>query len=167
MGEKLRRRADSFDVLQETFATAVRIFDRFEMRNEASMINWLSKLAERSITDMAEKESAQKRNSDREVPLNRRGSDSSTSALGFEIEADFAVPLDRLIRDEEKELLDDCIQELEEKYREIILLRNYLGMNFGEIAAECNRPSEGAARMMHAKAMRDLTRLVESKSATP
>ena len=45
----------------------------------------------------------------------------------------------------------------------MILLRNYLGLSFQEICDETHRPSEGAARVMHARAMRYLTRLVKGE----
>ena len=47
MGPKLREKLESVDILQEVFRTAFEGFERFEMRDEASFINWLSKIAAR------------------------------------------------------------------------------------------------------------------------
>jgi DNA-directed RNA polymerase specialized sigma24 family protein len=49
LGSRLRESVDSGDILQETFLAAVRSIENFEMREEASLINWLSRLAERQI----------------------------------------------------------------------------------------------------------------------
>lgn len=160
LGQKLRRRVDSMDILQDTFATAVRKFDKFEMRNDASFINWLSKLAENTIHDNAERHSAKMRDPDREVGLQVK-QDGQTTELS--IDAGFAVPLDQMVRNEEQDILDECIEALPERYRECIVLRNYVGMSFREIAEETGRPTEGAARMMHAKAMAELVEAVEAK----
>jgi RNA polymerase sigma-70 factor (ECF subfamily) len=163
MGPRLRRRMESRDLLQATFEKAVRRFNVFEMRNEASLINWLAKLAERTISEAVKREGSIKRNPDREVPLQDQRSLTSTRSLELDLQAPPAVPLDKVIRDEEEELVEGCLEELPERYRELILLRNFTGLSFEEIGKETGRPSEGATRMMHAKAMRELVARVREK----
>ena len=60
--------------------------------------------------------------------------------------------------------MEECLAELPDHYRELLVLRNYLGMPFQEIAEETGRPTEGAARMMHAKAMIELAKLVKGRT---
>lgn len=166
MGPKLRVRLESGDILQDAFAAAIRRFRSFEMRNEASFINWLSKIAESAIHDAADKVSAKKRDPDREMALDAT-TDGETFSLGTVFETDFAIPVDQAVRNEERDLLDACIESLAPQYRECILLRNYVGLSFREIAEQTDRPSEAAARMMHAKAMAELVDLVRRRGGGP
>ena len=164
MGERVRQGLDSGDILQETFLAAVRSFDRFEMRDEASLINWLSRIAQRRILNAAEKQGAQKRCNEGVVPLDGGRDEDAPAAAEYGPAADTLVPLDKAIRSEETSMVEECIAELDEHYRELILLRNYMGMSFTLIAQETRRPTEGAARMMHAKAMIELARHVRDRS---
>lgn len=145
MHAALRVRLDSVDVLQDTILAAFKGFDAFEMRDEASFINWLSRIAENTIADSVDRLHTQKRDPGREVAV-----DAS------ELSAGPLVPLDVLVRGEEEARLAAAIASLPDEYRECIVLRNYVGASFAAIAEQSERPSEGAARMMHAQAMRRL-----------
>jgi len=160
MGAKLRLRVESGDIVQQAFAVAVRKFDRFEMRSEASLINWLSKLAERKITDEVDKLNADKRAIDKEVPLDSGTGDGGTSDFDRQIADTATGPVGKLMRSEDQELLERCIRGLDEQYRRLIELRDYIGYSWAEIAELTGRPSEAAARMMHATATMELAKLV-------
>jgi len=54
LGARLRQHLESGDILNQTFAKAFQKFDHFEMRDEASLIHWLSKIAEGQIRDAAD-----------------------------------------------------------------------------------------------------------------
>ncbi|MBL8895988.1 MAG: sigma-70 family RNA polymerase sigma factor [Planctomycetes bacterium] len=160
MGTRLRWRQESADLLQDTFAEAIRAFDRFEMRDESSFLNWLARIAEHSVTRAAAHDRAQKRDVGREIAMDAQPLGGGSAD---DLPAAWMVPLDRMIREEEERLLESCIAALPEHYREVIILRNALGLSFAEIAQETERPSEGAARMMHAKSMAELVRLVDAR----
>jgi RNA polymerase sigma-70 factor (ECF subfamily) len=161
LGRRLREVCDSGDILQDTFAAAVKAFDGFEVRDEASLIHWLSRLAERQIIAQADYHGAAKRDQGRRVPLEVQGpGDDTAFAVAFPDEA--TRPLDRLARGEEAERVEECLAELPELQRDLILLRNYAGMSWEAIAAETDRPSPAAARMMHARALVELGKLVRA-----
>jgi RNA polymerase sigma-70 factor (ECF subfamily) len=160
MGARLRRSLESRDVLQETFAKAVRLFERFEMRDEGALINWLARIAEHELMNAADHFGAQKRSVEREVELDQAGVSSAVPAPAE------AEPLAGLIESEETQLVEQCLARLPEHYRELILLRNYAGLAFAEIARETGRPSENAARMMYVQALVEITRLVRAASRT-
>jgi RNA polymerase sigma-70 factor (ECF subfamily) len=164
LGRKLRGALDSGDILQETFTQAVQAFDGFEMRDEASLIHWLSKLAERQIIAAADYHGAKKRDKGREVRLQGGGS-QNTSSLGGEIglASDVTAPLDKLSEHEQMEIVENCIRELPEEYRELIILRDYAGGSWEYIAEQVGRPSPSAARMMHARALIELGKLVKDQ----
>ena len=63
----LRSMLDSSDILQETFAQAVKGFDKFELRDKASVINWLSKIAQHKIFEGVDYHSAKKRDARQQV----------------------------------------------------------------------------------------------------
>ncbi len=160
LGTRLRSRLDSGDILQETFIAAVSGFERFEVKNESSLINWLSKIAERQILAAADHHSAQKRDAAREIPL--LVSDES-GRIGLDPAASGVGPLDQLSQGEQSAQLEKCIEQLEEQYRELIIMRNYAGASWDQVAEHCGRPSGAAARMMYSKALIELTKLVRAE----
>lgn len=161
LGARLRERVDSGDILQETFLAAVRSIESFEMREEASLINWLSRLAERQIIAAADYHGARKRDSRRDVPLTSGTGDSQTVSVRLGLE-DGRVPrpLDSVADAEEQARVESCLERLPEEYRELILLRNYADASWESVAEETGRPSAAAARMMHARALVELGKLV-------
>ncbi len=156
LGSALRRRLDSGDILQDTFLAAVRNFARFEVRDEASFINWLSVLAENQIRDAADHHGAQKRDVGRQVPLEFT---DKSGAIGIDPVASGLAPPGLASKAEEIARIEDAIDKLPPELRELIILRDYAGASWETIAEQTGRPSPDAARMMHAKAMVLLTRL--------
>lgn len=163
LGRALRECVDSGDILQETFIAAVNSFDCFEMRDEASMINWLSKLAERQIIAAADYHTAKKRDHRREVPLPSTVATHAPPSARAPFEAGDPLPIDELDRAEQAEIVEACIHLLSEEYRELLILRNYAGATWETVAEETGRPSAAAARMMHARAMIELGKLVRER----
>lgn len=161
LGKKLRRNLDSGDIVQQTFLAAIQQFDHFEMRDEASLINWLAKYAERQITDEADRYSAKKRNVDRQVALDGSGSESGSDPKAFELPDMHTRPMDRAVKNEDRELMEDCMEELPVQYRELIVLRDYVGLSWEDIAKKTGSPSDAAARMKHAKAMLELSKILK------
>jgi len=157
LGSRLRQRVESSDILQETFIAAVESFDHFELRDEASFINWLAKIAERQVLAAADHHNAQKRNPSREVSLHR---DDENSDLRIDPVASGLLPPDQLANREQTAMVEACIATLPEAYRELIILRNYAGASWDVVAAQTQRPSAAAARMMHAKAIVELGKAV-------
>jgi len=165
LGARLRETVDSGDILQETFMAAVRSLESFEMREEASLINWLSRLAERQIIAAADYHGAKKRDQRRNVSLTS-SLDSSQNLRTSTLPDDRApLPLDATASEEEQRIVEDCLHRLPEEYRELILLRNYAGASWETVAEETGRPSAAAARMMHARAMIELGKLIREKGA--
>ena len=164
LGARLRDRVDSGDILQETFLAAVRSLQSFEMREEASLIHWLARLAERQIIAAADFHGAKKRDRARDVPLTGRIADTGTVGVPLQlVDAREAPPPDFVADAEEAEHVEACLERLPEEYRELILLRNYAGASWESVAEETGRPSAAAARMMHARALAELGKLVRAQ----
>jgi len=155
LGKKLRRDFESGDILQDAFVVAVKKFDEFEMRDEASFIRWLRTIVEHQITDKADYVDAERRNRAHEVESEgKAGNDGEPVAI--EPEAAQTGPLDALVKREGMEQVERFLAGLDEKYRELILMRDYEGHSWDRIAELCDRPSEDAARMMYRKALLEL-----------
>jgi len=164
LGRKLRQEMDSGDILQETFMAAAKAFDQYEVREEAALINWLAKLAENQIIRAADYHGAQKRNQDRRMHLQSlSGSGNLSETKSFQLPGNTPKPDDQVAGSEEEQLLESCVGELDEEYRELIILREYAGASWEEIARETGRPSSDAARKMHGKAMLELSRLLKER----
>lgn len=162
LGAQLRSRLDSGDIVQEVFVSALRGFDRFDMRDEAALIHWLSVLAENRIRDAADHFGAEKRGDGRVVPLAQSGDsgsvaiDPATSGPG---------PAEHAARGEQLARLEAALDALPEDLREIVLLRDYAGMEWKDVAERVGRPSPDAARMAHGKALLRLAELLGGDGA--
>ena len=162
LGARLRETIDSGDILQETFLAAVRSLDSFEMREEASLINWLAKLAERKIIAAADYHSAKKRDSRREVRL-PSSAHGDSSVVSQDLADSIDAPIDEVEQGELREIVEECLSEMPDEYRELVLLRDYMAASWEQVAEETQRPSAEAARMMHSRALIELARLVRMR----
>lgn len=160
LGPKLRSVVDSDDIVQETFLAAVQAFDRFEMRDDASLLNWLAKLAERQIIAAADYHTAKKRDVKRRVRLSTPSPDLPTRELGRQLASETKIPVEKISQAEQVELVETCLAELPEELRELIVWRDYLEAPWETVARETGRPSAAAARMMHARAIVELGKLL-------
>ena len=154
LGPNLRELWDSCDVVQETFIHAIRAFDRFEMRDEASVIGWLARIAEHTIKGIADHKFADKRNPPGRVPIGERSSEYE----GPQVRDGRPGPYESIEQQEQVERVQRCLVALPDEYREIIMQRNYKQRSWREVAKRTGRPTEDAARMMYARALLELRR---------
>ena len=157
LGTALRKRLDSGDILQETFLEALRTFDRFEMRDQGSFINWLARLAENRIRDAADYHGAAKRAAAREVPLPQG---DTTGVLDHSLKAGGLLPSEGADEAEQIAQLEAALERLSSDDRELILLRDYAGAAWEAVARLTERPSPDAARVAHRQAVARLARLM-------
>ena len=136
-------------------------FDSFVPHNEGSLINWLAKLAQNKITDAASYLRAQKRDIARRESLEKFREGDSSAVFHVDPADDGPSPAEAAAQLEDSDFVDQCLHELPEIYRELIVQRNYLGLSWSEVAENTERPSEGAARMMHAKALIELSKTMK------
>jgi RNA polymerase sigma-70 factor (ECF subfamily) len=146
MGQSLRARLDSRDILQATLLKSFERLPEFRGTNAPSLMAWLARIAEREILDRADFHQRARRSPLRETPL------SSQDGL----EARVTSVLSRMIRDERTERLEAAMEGLSDAHREIILLRKFQDLPFRDIAARLGK-SEDACRMLLARALAALT----------
>jgi DNA-directed RNA polymerase specialized sigma24 family protein len=63
-----------------------------------------------------------------------------------------STPSDQAFRSEVRALLDEVVASLPESYREVIVLRDYQGADWPEVARALATPSLHAAQQLHQRA---------------
>ena len=154
MGPGLRAHVESGDILQETFAAAIRSLESFEPRDEASLIHWLSRIAENRLRTAWDRLHAAKRDVRRSVSMETLTAGDESQA--WEPTARGKGAIDELSDAEWIAVMEDCIHELPERQREAILLRNYSEASWQTVADTLSLASPDAARMCHKRALADL-----------
>jgi DNA-directed RNA polymerase specialized sigma24 family protein len=152
-----RAAVDPEDVLQETLIVASRLLDELEVRTPASILQWLSKIADYEIRNCLEYLHAQKRDPARE--LRARSDSDSEDRLGVVVPSMDPTPSQTFARSELEELIDLHVRQLEPPdYREVILLRDYYEADWERIQSVLGRPSVEAVQDLYRRAQ---TRLHE------
>ncbi len=156
LGKQLRHASqmDSMDFVQNTFAKAHDKFAGFELRHESGIIAWLARIAERQISDAHTHANAGKRDHTR---LARLDDLLGFSESGFDPASDETLPEGRAWRAEMRGIVDECVEELTEEYRELILLRDYAQADWATIVEATGAPTAGAAQTKHVRARASLS----------
>jgi RNA polymerase sigma-70 factor (subfamily 1) len=167
MGPWLRAHVESGDILQETFAAAVTGLDRFEPRDEASLIHWLSQVAENRIRKQVERLQAAKRDARREVPMAAPSGSSASGPQAWEPASPGRSASSELSDAEWIAILEGCIHALPDTQRDAILLRNYAEASWQTVADTLALSSPDAARMAHKRAMKALVEAARVRGEGP
>lgn len=161
MGEKLRRKAESMDIVQNVMLKVVKDIDQFDAGSESKFINWLAKIVENTIRDNVEYFAAQKRRLSLEVSAVQREENGTVSNKEFP-DKDSPTVTQEVDNMEKMSKLEEALDQLNVKQREVIILRNYTGMTFKEISEILNS-SEDAVRMLFIRSMDKLTTILADK----
>lgn len=155
LGRRLRWRMEVEDVANEALIEAFRSIDRYEEREDARFIDWVAKIVQRRIANLDRHEHAARRDLQREVRLDRQRGPSESRAIP-EPAAEITSPSQRASRNEMREIVEDCLAELSETQREVILLKDYAGGDWSWIAEELGSPSTHAAEQLYQRARKAL-----------
>lgn len=161
MGEKLRLKAESMDIVQSVMTKAIEDISQFDTGSESKFINWLAKIVENTLRDKFDYFSAQKRDALHEERL---ASQDENGELYYHDIPDHISPTitQKVGQNERLKKLEESLDELNAKQREVVILRNYAGMTFKEIA-EVLDSTEDASRMLFVRAMDKLTDILTKK----
>lgn len=165
LDRKLRHRVSPSDVVQETFCDAHRDFHMFRGNSEREFSAWLRKIMIHNLARIVERHVlAEKRDVRREFSMNdmKKAVDRSTMQMDALLIANQATPSSDAQRRESSVVLADCLAELTEDYRQVVILRNFHGLPFKEVASQMER-SPGAVRMLWLRALNQLRTLLEAK----
>ena len=160
ISNKLRRHVESMDVVQETLRKAAANLNELELRSQAAILQWLARIAENQMLDVNRRMSAAKRDRMREVPLGGRYEDNPSWGMP---EARQAPPDEIAAQRELARLVDECVAELPDDYREVITLRTYCGGSWEWVTQQMGRESAEATRQLHRRASVKLGRLLQER----
>jgi len=127
----ISRKEDVEDLTQEAFIKAFNSLQNFD--RQFAFSTWLFKIATNNAIDYLRKKKLNTFSIDKEI-------ESEESDFKFEI-PDIENKPDRVImEDQRKKILDEAIESLPPKYKEVIILRHKLDKEYEEIAKELKIP---------------------------
>lgn len=147
------------DLVQDTFLDAQRDFHGFQGLTRTELLAWLRRILLNNLLNQARRyHQTVKRQLSREVSLQA----STTSSLGANRVAASTSSPSRILMDREEAVqLEKALQRLSQDQREVIFLRNQLGLSFVEIGAQTQRSAD-AARHLWARGIERLQQELES-----
>ena len=155
---KLRQRVSPSDIVQETYCEAHRDIAQFRGNTEKEFVAWLRQILIHNLSRCVEMHIlTEKRDVRRELSLDHVGRSIERSTARMEaLLADNADSPSKDVQHRERAVqLADYLAKLPDDYREVIILRNFQGLPFKEVAKRMGRNS-GAVRMLWLRALRHL-----------
>jgi RNA polymerase sigma-70 factor (ECF subfamily) len=163
LSPRLRGKLDPSDVVQEAHLHAYRALDDFLARRPMPFRLWLLKATHDRLVDQVRRLTAAKRDADREEPL----PDGTSDALARCLVGDGTSPSRRMERAEEARRVRRALDFLGEAEREVLLMHDYEGLAYGEIATLLGITA-AAARKRHGRALARLSGLLaDSQEGRP
>jgi RNA polymerase sigma-70 factor (ECF subfamily) len=158
----LRGKADPSDLVQETLFKAHRSFGQFQGQTEGELAGWLRRILANSLNDFARSYQMNgARQVCRERSLDAILEDSSAALLGLLVRGG-PSPSESAQRREMGLVLADALAELNDDYREVLVLRSLEERDWEE-TARCLGRTVGATRMLWARALKALRPLLEKR----
>jgi RNA polymerase sigma-70 factor (ECF subfamily) len=160
--QSLQGKADPSDLVQETLLKAHQHFGQFRGQTEAELVAWLRQILARNLADLVRRFRAAEA---RQVARERSLEDlvgAPAQPLGRLLAGAGGSPSQSAQRRELSVVLADALAELSADYREVIVLRSIEELDWEEVARRVRR-SEGAVRMLWARALKQLRPLIESR----
>lgn len=127
----ISRKEDVEDLTQEAFIKAFNSLQNFD--RQFAFSTWLFKIATNNAIDYLRKKKLNTFSIDREI-------ESEESDFKFEIPDHENKPDRVIMEDERKKILDEAIESLPPKYKEVILLRHKMDKEYEEISKELKLP---------------------------
>lgn len=156
LGPLLRRHHDTQDIVQATLLQALRTAPKFLVSDRDQLRGLLARMVENALRVQANHQQRQKRDVRRERPLQARPSGTDT-VLDLDPVADATSPGAAAERSETRDWVRLALELLDHDDREVIVLRDYEELSFGEIAAHTGE-AEDTVRMRYRRALPKLAR---------
>jgi RNA polymerase sigma-70 factor (ECF subfamily) len=156
MDQKLARRVDASDVVQDVLLEASQRLDDYIRDPKLPFGLWLRQMAQDRIIDLHRRHRvARRRSLDREQQRAGPGTDQSSLELAAQLRDPELTPAAATLRKELHQRFVEAIDRLEDEDREILLMRHFEQLTNSE-AAELLGLSQPAAGMRHLRALRRL-----------
>lgn len=158
LGNRLRQRLESQDVMQQVYMDALRNIDQFVDRGQDSFFQWLRRIAINRICDV-DRRAFRTLKRGGEVRAADLGRDASMMRLLDVLGGSVTSPSVAAGLTERVQLLQSALDQLSEDQREAIQLRYLNQLNVPETAAKMDR-SERAVRSLCVRALIRLRELL-------
>ena len=161
LGRLVRAKCDASDVVQMTLLEAHRDLRQFTGREEAELLAWMRRILAHNLFNEHRRFSAKRRQATREVSIDHvlGGIEQSSLSLGRGL-ADSAPPPSQLAAKREAAVaMADCLAQLPEDYRTVLVLRILEGLPAEEVAERMGRTA-GAVRMLQLRALGAMRKLM-------
>jgi RNA polymerase sigma-70 factor (ECF subfamily) len=147
IGQRLQRKADASDLVQETFLEAHRQFASFRGTNEAQFVRWLQKLLAGSLANLLRRYLGTC-GRDVRLELEIEGAlDQSSVLLCGGLAAEQSSPSQQASGREQAVLLADALARLPDDYRDVLVLRHLEGLTFPEVAERMERSLDSVQKL--------------------
>jgi len=147
IGRRLQGKADSADLVQETFLEAHRHFPLFQGRSAAEFVYWLRQILAARLAKLVRRYVGTK---GRDVRLEQeleRELARSSQAFGRALVASQSTPSQQAVRRENAVLLAQALERLPKDYREVLILRHLEECAFAEVARRMGRTLESVKKL--------------------
>lgn len=163
IGQRLQRKVDTSDVVQETFLEAHRNFGNFRGTDEAEFVAWLRAILAARIGHFVRHfTGTQRRDVRREQALDV-DLDQSSRAIERGLMSLHSTPSQQVARREQGVLLARALAQLPDDYREVIVLRHLEELTFPEVAERMERSVDSVQKLW----VRALARLRQIMKESP
>ncbi|HAB11364.1 MAG TPA: RNA polymerase subunit sigma [Planctomycetaceae bacterium] len=125
----LKSREDAVDIVQEAFFQAHRKLDTF--RGDSAFYTWLYRIATNRALSFLRKQ--------KQKPTSIEGLNETS---GFDPPApdDHSQPLKMVLREEHRQLVRETLDELSDDYRVVLVMKEFEGLRYDEIAELTENP---------------------------
>jgi RNA polymerase sigma-70 factor (ECF subfamily) len=161
MGNELRSRLESMDLVQDAFISALRGLENFTYQNEGDFLRWISKIAENRLRDNLDQLHADKRDIRKEIPLKDNRRDTQSSFIMTNEPVNATTPSIIMSKRENLDKLEKAIDKLKPEYREVVILTRLENLSYKEAADRLGKTPD-AVRMLLSRAMVELSRDFEN-----
>jgi len=151
----LRGYAQSGDLVQMALLEAFRRLGDFELRGRTSFAHWLARLVESELCNTYDYLTRAKRDVRRNIALEAPADGDADGGPAGGL-AGGPTPSRVLVANERAEIVRECLSSLPERYREIILMRDYEDTDWEDVRTNLGLTTENAARMLHLRAVTKL-----------
>ncbi|MBN2561980.1 MAG: sigma-70 family RNA polymerase sigma factor [Phycisphaerae bacterium] len=157
LGNRLRQRLESQDVMQQVYLDALRNIDQFEDHGSDSFFRWLRRIAVNRICDVDRKafKAAKRCGELRAGDVGK--TDASVLDLLDHLPGSVSGPVTKADRSDRLQMLQAALDQLSEDHREVLRLRYLRQLSFEETAAEMDR----SGRAIRSLCVRAVLRLRE------
>jgi RNA polymerase sigma-70 factor (ECF subfamily) len=147
VGDRLRGKLDSSDVVQQTLLEAHQARDKLRGLSDAQLAAWLHRALAHNLADQARRLGAQVRDAARERSL-ERAVDESSARLEALLAAGQSSPSDHAARQEDLLRLAEALAGLPEDQRRAVEWHHLEGRTLAETAAAMGRTRSAVASLV-------------------